>query len=217
MKRLTDELDHKVLLRCRTEAAGGRRRGDRDGRGQRQAPLRLSQDRLRTAADPNTTVEMLAQYLAGRVCRAHDGARRGPDGDRGRGGGELRPGRHLPRGAPGDPRAALVRGLARRQRHVLPSPPSCRGGGYQRPSHPAVREALQIRSARPRHPPRAPRSDGTSIRHEVKVRDRAPSLTRAGRARAARHPARQPRVSARAASHDWRARNRNDRAFPPRK
>jgi 6-pyruvoyltetrahydropterin/6-carboxytetrahydropterin synthase len=87
MKRLCDEIDHRVLLPLRNpRIAIGERAGDAPSSGAEGDLLTVHVDgRLRYVFPkgdcalleiPNTTVEMLAQYLAGRV-RAEVAARGG--------------------------------------------------------------------------------------------------------------------------------------------
>jgi 6-pyruvoyltetrahydropterin/6-carboxytetrahydropterin synthase len=70
MKRLTDELDHKVLLPLENPKIAVREEGDTVTVAVAGKP-RYVFPRLDCALlhVPNTTVEMLAQYLAGRVYR----------------------------------------------------------------------------------------------------------------------------------------------------
>ena len=68
MKRLTDEIDHKVLLPLQSPKIKVREEGDTVhvsvmGRQRYVFP----RDDCALLPVPNTTVEMLAQYLAGRV------------------------------------------------------------------------------------------------------------------------------------------------------
>jgi 6-pyruvoyltetrahydropterin/6-carboxytetrahydropterin synthase len=70
VKRLTDEIDHKVLLPLQNAKIEVRTTGDTVA-----VAVAGRQRYVFPAGDcallpiPNTTVEMLAQYLAGRVCR----------------------------------------------------------------------------------------------------------------------------------------------------
>src|SRR5207249_2133689 len=70
MKRLTDELDHKVLLPIQNPKLQVREQGDSVAVAVNGRP-RYVFPKMDCALlpIPNTTVEMLAQYLAGRVCR----------------------------------------------------------------------------------------------------------------------------------------------------
>ncbi len=70
MKRLTDELDHKVLLPIQNPKLQVREEGDSVAVAVNGRP-RYIFPKIDCALlpIPNTTVEMLAQYLAGRVCR----------------------------------------------------------------------------------------------------------------------------------------------------
>jgi len=71
MKRLTDEIDHKVLLPLQSTKIQVREEGDSVSVAVAGKP-RYVFPRIDCALlpMPNTTVEMLAQYLAGRVCKA---------------------------------------------------------------------------------------------------------------------------------------------------
>ncbi len=70
MKRLTDEIDHKVLLPLQNPKIEIREEGDAVTVAVAGKP-RYVFPRIDCALlpVPNTTVEMLAQYLAGRVCK----------------------------------------------------------------------------------------------------------------------------------------------------
>jgi len=70
MKRLTDELDHKVLLPMQSPKLQVREEGETVTVAVNGKP-RYVFPKIDCALlpIPNTTVEMLAQYLAGRVCR----------------------------------------------------------------------------------------------------------------------------------------------------
>jgi len=70
MKRLTDEIDHKVLLPLQNPKIQIREDGDSVAVAVAGRP-RYVFPKIDCALlpIPNTTVEMLAQYLAGRVCR----------------------------------------------------------------------------------------------------------------------------------------------------
>ncbi len=70
MKQLTDEIDHKVLLPLQNPKIQVREEGDSITVAVLGKP-RYVFPRVDCALlpIPNTTVEMLAQYLAGRVCR----------------------------------------------------------------------------------------------------------------------------------------------------
>jgi len=70
MKRLTDEIDHKVLLPLENPKIQVGEQGDSLTVAVRGQP-RYVFPKIDCALlpIPNTTVEMLAQYLAGRVCR----------------------------------------------------------------------------------------------------------------------------------------------------
>lgn len=70
MKRLTDEIDHKVLLPLQNAKIQVREDGDSVTVAVAGKP-RYVFPRIDCALlpVPNTTVEMLAQYLAGRVCK----------------------------------------------------------------------------------------------------------------------------------------------------
>jgi 6-pyruvoyltetrahydropterin/6-carboxytetrahydropterin synthase len=71
MKRLTDEIDHKVLLPLENPKIKVREDGDSVTVAVAGKP-RYVFPRIDCALlpVPNTTVEMLAQYLAGQVCKA---------------------------------------------------------------------------------------------------------------------------------------------------
>jgi len=202
MKRLTDELDHKVCCRCRTEAAGGRK-GETVTVAVNGKP-RYVFPKIDCALlpIPNTTVEMLAQYLAGRVCRELTTA----------------PGVDLMaieveveenfgqaatyREALGDPRAAWS-AASHGVEVMFAQPAVVQGGGYQRPVAPASARRSRSRSAPTPPPARAPRRMGASdLGHEVKVRAAPRPYARQSSTSSAGTPQRQPRVSARAASHD---------------
>ncbi len=70
VKRVTDEIDHKVLLPLQSPKIQIREEGDTVSVAVQGKP-RYVFPRLDCALlpVPNTTVEMLAQYLAGRVCQ----------------------------------------------------------------------------------------------------------------------------------------------------
>jgi len=70
MKRLTDEIDHKVLLPLQNPKIQVREEGESVNVAVAGRP-RYVFPRIDCALlpVPNTTVEMLAQYLAGRVCK----------------------------------------------------------------------------------------------------------------------------------------------------
>jgi 6-pyruvoyltetrahydropterin/6-carboxytetrahydropterin synthase len=70
MKRLTDEIDHKVLLPLENPKIQIRQDGESVSVAVQGTP-RYVFPRIDCALlpVPNTTVEMLAQYLAGRVCK----------------------------------------------------------------------------------------------------------------------------------------------------
>src|SRR2546422_3292999 len=71
MKRLTDEIDHRVLLPLASTKIQVREEGDTVSVAVAGKP-RYVFPRIDCALlpVPNTTVEMLAQYLAGRLCKA---------------------------------------------------------------------------------------------------------------------------------------------------
>jgi len=68
MKRLTDEIDHKVLLPLQNSKIQVREEGDTVSVTVMGRPRYVfPRDDCALLPVPNTTVEMLAQYLAGRV------------------------------------------------------------------------------------------------------------------------------------------------------
>src|SRR5256884_9541890 len=68
MKRLTDEIDHKVLLPLQNSKIQVREEGDTVSVAVMGRPRYVfPRDDCALLPVPNTTVEMLAQYLAGRV------------------------------------------------------------------------------------------------------------------------------------------------------
>jgi len=70
MKRLTDEIDHKVLLPLQNPKIQVREEGDSVAVAVAGRPRYVfPRGDCALLPIPNTTVEMLAQYLAGRVCR----------------------------------------------------------------------------------------------------------------------------------------------------
>jgi len=70
MKRLTDEIDHKVLLPTQNPKIEVREQGDSLTVAVAGKPKYVfPKIDCALLPVPNTTVEMLAQYLAGRVCR----------------------------------------------------------------------------------------------------------------------------------------------------
>src|SRR2546428_10055152 len=70
MKRLTDEIDHKVLLPLQNPKIQVREEGDSLAVAVAGRPRYVfPRGDCALLPIPNTTVEMLAQYLAGRVCR----------------------------------------------------------------------------------------------------------------------------------------------------
>src|SRR5437879_77759 len=70
MKRLTDEIDHKVLLPTQNPKIAVREQGDSLTVAVAGKPKYVfPKIDCALLPVPNTTVEMLAQYLAGRVCR----------------------------------------------------------------------------------------------------------------------------------------------------
>src|SRR5216117_2203069 len=70
MKRLTDEIDHKVLLPTQNPKIAVREQGDSLTVAVAGKPKYVFPKMdCALLPIPNTTVEMLAQYLAGRVCR----------------------------------------------------------------------------------------------------------------------------------------------------
>ena len=70
MKRLTDELDHKVLLPLENSKIAVREQDDQVTVAVAGKPRYVfPRGDCALLPIPNTTVEMLAQYLAGRVCR----------------------------------------------------------------------------------------------------------------------------------------------------
>lgn len=70
MKRLTDEIDHKVLLPLQNPKLEVREQGDFVSVAVGGAPRYVfPKTDCALLPIPNTTVEMLAQYLAGRACR----------------------------------------------------------------------------------------------------------------------------------------------------
>ncbi len=70
MKRLTDEIDHKVLLPLQNPKVQVREEGDSVAVAVAGRPRYVfPRGDCALLPIPNTTVEMLAQYLAGRVCR----------------------------------------------------------------------------------------------------------------------------------------------------
>ena len=70
MKRLTDEIDHKVLLPVHNPKIELREQGDAISVAVLGKPKYVfPRGDCVLLPIPNTTVEMLAQYLAGRVCR----------------------------------------------------------------------------------------------------------------------------------------------------
>src|SRR5205807_1005203 len=71
MKRLTDEIDHKVLLPLESAKIHVSEEGDTVRVAVAGKPRYVfPRDDCALLPVPNTTVEMLAQYLAGRVCKA---------------------------------------------------------------------------------------------------------------------------------------------------
>src|SRR5256886_9763720 len=105
MKRLTDEIDHKVLLPLESAKVHVSEEGDTVRVAVAGKPRYVfPRDDCALLPVPNTTVEMLAQYLPGRVCKAlaasAGGAPRRPEGGGGR---ELRP------PAPSPPRGTATR------------------------------------------------------------------------------------------------------------
>src|SRR5438046_9128011 len=71
MKRLTDEIDHKVLLPLESAKIQVSEEGDTIRVAVAGKPRYVfPRDDCALLPVPNTTVEMLAQYLAGRVCAA---------------------------------------------------------------------------------------------------------------------------------------------------
>src|SRR5205809_7809251 len=71
MKRLTDEIDHKVLLPLESAKIHISEEGDTVRVAVAGKPRYVfPRDDCALLPVPNTTVEMLAQYLAGRVCKA---------------------------------------------------------------------------------------------------------------------------------------------------
>src|SRR3989442_13710441 len=86
MKRLTDEIDHKVLLPLESTKIQVSEEGDTVRVAVAGKPRYVfPRDDCALLPVPNTTVEMLAQYLAGRVCKAL--AASGGGGPRALGGG----------------------------------------------------------------------------------------------------------------------------------
>src|SRR2546421_7613985 len=70
MKRLTDEIDHKVLLPLQNPKIELRDSGDSVAVAALGQPRHLlPRNECAFLPIPNTTVEMLAPYLAGRLCR----------------------------------------------------------------------------------------------------------------------------------------------------
>src|SRR5207245_10209695 len=68
--RLTDEIDHKVLLPLQNPKIQVREEGDSVAVAVAGRPRYVfPRGDCALLPVPNTTVEMLAQYLAGRVCR----------------------------------------------------------------------------------------------------------------------------------------------------